>query len=205
MNFENFTKKKTIELIEKAFQIQKKYWKGFIEPCGIVNAKSGLCNEDCKFCAQSIRYNTHVSQYSLLSPEEILQKAKVAQQNGAKRFGIVTSGKKPNSKELEKIALSIKLIKKNTSIMPCASLGNLTKDELKFLKENGLIRFHHNIETSREFYSKIVTTHTFEEKIKTIYYAAEVGLEVCSGGIIGMGESEKERISFLYTLSQLPI
>jgi biotin synthase len=175
------------------------------ELCSITNAKSGRCSEDCKFCAQSAHYNTNAPVFRLKSKEELLEEAHKAKDIGAERFSIVTSGKGATPKEIETIAEVVSAIKEKIGIIPCASLGVLDTKSLGLLKDAGLSRYHHNIETSREFYPEIVTTHTFEDRLKTIRAAKEVGLEVCSGGIIGLGESEEDRIRMALTLKDLEV
>ncbi len=135
----------------------------------------------------------------------MLAEAERAKEIGAERFSIVTSGKGPDRQEVWKIAEVINTIKEKIGISPCASLGILDTKSLALLKDAGLNRYHHNIETSRRFYPKIVTTHTFDDRIKTIQAASEAGLEVCSGGIIGLGESEEDRISMALTLKELDV
>ncbi len=175
------------------------------ELCGIANAKSGRCSEDCKFCAQSAHYNTNAPVFPLKSKKKLLEEAQRAKDIGAERFSIVTSGKGPTPKEIETISEVVSAIKEKIGIIPCASLGILDTRSLALLKDAGLSRYHHNIETSPEFYRRIVTTHTFEDRIKTIRAAQEVGLEVCSGGIVGLGESEEDRIRMALTLKDLEV
>ncbi|MFH1846049.1 MAG: biotin synthase BioB [Candidatus Omnitrophota bacterium] len=174
-----------------------------IEPCSIINAKSGVCSEDCKFCAQSSHYNTEISAYSLRSCEEIVKAGHSAEKHGAKRFGIVTSGRRLSFHELELVADAVKIICKDTGISVCASLGALNKNDLVMLKQAGLSRYHHNIETSERFFPNIVTTHDYKERINTILAAKEAGLEVCSGGIFGIGESWHDRINMALLLDEL--
>lgn len=178
---------------------------GKIQLCSIINAKSGRCGEDCKFCAQSIHHNTKISVYPLKSKDELLTEAKMAKEIGAERVVIVTSGKGPKRQEVEKIAEVINTINEKIGMSPCASLGILDIKALTILKDAGLNRYHHNIETSRRFYPNINTTHTFDDRIRTIRAALEAGLKVCSGGIIGLGESEEDRISMALTLKELDI
>jgi len=202
---QNFQKFSTWQLISLANEERERVAGGKIELCSITNAKSGRCNEDCKFCAQSIHYNTKISVYPLKSKNELLAEAERAKENGAERFSIVTSGKGLSPQEVEKIAETINIIKEKIGISPCASLGILDTKALTLLKDAGLNRYHHNIETSRQFYPNIVTTHTFDDRIKTIQAAKSAGLEVCSGGIIGLGESEEDRISMALTLKELDV
>lgn len=193
------------ELIERANRVRREFLGDKMELCSIINAKSGLCSEDCKFCAQSSRHKADVSTYALKDVNEIVEKAQKAKDIGAEKFGIVTSGNKLTEKELNVIIQAVSEIKKKVDIVICASLGALKKDALKRLKEAGLSRYHHNIETSSHFYSQIVSTHSFQERIDTIEAAKEVGLEVCSGGIIGMGETWQDRIDMASLLKKLGV
>lgn len=193
------------ELLSLANRTRKDYLGSKFGLCSIINAKSGYCSEDCKFCAQSTHHSADISTYPLRRKEEILKAAKKAKDIGAESFGIVTSGNCLAAKELEEIILAISRIRKETGIAVCASLGALREDELKKLKEAGLTRYHHNIETSPRFYKQIVSTHDFGERIDTVKAAKAVGLEVCSGGIIGMGETWQDRIDMAYVLKELNV
>ncbi|HBF11290.1 biotin synthase [Thermotoga neapolitana DSM 4359] len=192
----------TRELILKASTMVRN---SRLDICSIVNAKSGICDQDCKFCAQSSLYNTGVKRYPLLDEESILEKAKEAEKMGAVRFGIVTSGKRPTRDELLKIASIIEFLKVTTSLRICASLGTLEKDELSYLKDHGLDRYHHNLETSPGFFQNICTTHTFYDRVKTVENAKSIGLEVCSGGIFGVGESFEDRLELARILKDLEV
>ncbi len=163
--------KKPFYLIAAASEIREHFKGKKINLCGIVNAKSGRCAENCKFCAQSAHYKTSAPSYPLLSAEEIVCQAKVAKENGAHMFGIVTSGTKISSeKEWEEIVRAVKGIKE-LGILPCASLGIIDRDKAKELKKSGLFRYHHNLETSRSFFPNICTTHSYEEDVNTIVAA----------------------------------
>lgn len=194
-----------LQLISLANKSRKDFIGQSLDLCSIINAKSGLCNEDCKFCAQSLKHKAKIEQYPLITQSQILDAAYQAKKIGAKRFGIVTSGNKLNSKEIEALISVVKKIKDEFSLLVCGSLGALSKDALAGLKEAGLSRYHHNIETSENFYPKIVSTHSFKERISTIMAAKEVGLEVCSGGIIGLGESWQDRLDMACTLKDLEV
>ena len=194
-----------IELINIANNIRRENIGNKIELCNILNAKSGLCSEDCRFCAQSKRYKTHTLVYPLKSTQEIIESAKYAKEIGAEKFGIVTSGKRLSKKEIKNIASAIREIKNTIDIKVCASLGKIEKEDLYLLKEAGLVRYHHNIETSKRFYKEIVSTHTFEERLTTIKSVKEVGLEACSGGIIGLGEDWIDRIEMANILKDLNV
>jgi biotin synthase len=193
------------ELIALADKTRKDFVGDRIELCNIMNAKSGLCVEDCKFCAQSRRYKTGINTYPLKSVDEMLAAAFSAKEMGAERFDIVTSGNRLSSDELKRIADAISLIRDRVRINICASLGKLSEKELLLLKKAGLGRYHHNIETSPRYFSTITTTHTFKDRLDTIKAAKAVGLEVCSGGIIGLGESWDDRIEMAFILRNLDI
>lgn len=193
------------ELIAEANRLRKEHIKDRLELCSIINAKSGLCAEDCKFCAQSSRHAAKISTYPLKGKEEIIERAVCAKERGVERFGIVTSGNRLTPKEVDNIARAICEIKKKVGIGTCASLGALDKSELNVLKEAGLSRYHHNIETSPRFYPNIVTTHGFNERLNTIENAKSAGLEVCSGGIIGIGETWEDRVEMAGLLKELGV
>ena len=194
-----------LELLAYADKVRQNFVSTDFELCGIINAKSGLCSEDCKFCAQSSRHNAEIAAYPLKDKYQMIEAALQAKENGAIKFGIVTSGNRLKTDELETIVRAISDIKNEVGIDVCCSLGALAKNELQMLKEAGMCRYHHNIETSARFYPQIVSTHSFEERVNTIKAAKEVGLEVCSGGIIGMGESFQDRIDMALLLKELNV
>jgi biotin synthase len=198
-----------MELFAVANEIREKYCGNKLHTCTISNAKSGRCEEDCKFCAQSVYYNTNVSSYDLKTKEVLSEEYINAEKLGSSRFGIVTSGRsiKKGSKDYLDIKNFLEDTKsKGKNIDLCCSIGLLNKDELLELKESGMTRFHSNLQTSVGAYEDIVaTTHKIEDRIKTIKAAKEVGLEVCSGGIIGMGESWEDRIEMAYSLKELDV
>lgn len=194
-----------IELVARANALREKLLGGGFDVCSIVNAKSGLCSQDCKFCAQSGRYPTKIFTYPLKDKKEILKAAQAARSIGAERFGIVTSGNRLTPRETNLLAQTISEIKTKVGIKICASLGALGKKQLVILKAAGLLRYHHNIETSADFYGSIVSTHSFKQRIDTIKLAKSLGLEICSGGIIGMGESWQDRIKMACLLKQLDV
>lgn len=198
-------KRPLTELIAEADRIRRDSAGSALKLCSIINAKSGRCGEDCKFCAQSTRHSADIAAYQLKSRIEIVEAAEDARAAGAQKFGIVTSGNSLNESELDTITRAIAEIKVGGGIEVCASLGALDKDRLKALRDAGLSRYHHNIETSERFYSQIVTTHDFSERIDTIKAAKDAGLEVCSGGIIGMGETWQDRIDMANLLRKLDV
>ncbi len=193
------------KLLAKANQIRRQYAGDRLDVCSILNARSGRCGEDCKFCAQSAGHHTETAVYPLQDAGHIVEAAGRAKALGAERFGIVTSGNRLTDEEAGVIAEAINRIEQEVGIAVCGSLGALSLAQLQRLKAAGLSRYHHNIETSRRFYAKVVTTHDFQERVDTIAAAKEAGLEVCSGGIIGMGETWQDRIDMATTLSALEV
>lgn len=193
------------ELVSMANKARHEYIGLKLELCNIMNAKSGLCNQDCRFCAQASRHATGVNVYPLKKKEEMIEAAKRAKEIGAERFDIVTSGERLSRQELNVIAEAISEITNKLGIKICASLGKLDEKELLLLRRAGLSRYHHNLETSPNYFNKIVTTHTFQERIDTIKAAKRAGLEVCSGGIIGMGETLEDRIDLALILKELDV
>lgn len=175
------------------------------DTCSIINAKSGNCSEDCKWCAQSSFYKTNVELYPLLPLEECLRHALRNDQQGIRRFALVTSGKKVTRKDLEKIVGIIKEIKKRTGIHCCASMGLLREEELQALFDAGVENYHCNIETAPSYFGKLCTTHTTLQKMETINMARKIGFRICSGGIIGMGETMKQRIEMAVFLQKAGI
>ena len=173
--------------------------------CSIINAKSGRCSEDCYFCAQSAHYQTEAPVYPLLDKAQILAAAHEAKKNGASRFSLVTSGRGLASEDLGQVLGIIRAIRKEVGLKVCASLGILGESELGQLKEAGLSRYHHNLETSREFFPQVCTSHSFGDRVATIRAAQTVGLSVCSGGIFGLGESEADRLSMAMILVEYGI
>jgi biotin synthase len=196
----------TFELIFWANKIRQKFKGESIDLCAIINAKSGRCSENCTFCAQSSWYPTEAPHYPLLEVEEMLGSAQKALENRAGRFSIVTSGRAPSDpKELEKICQVISTLSNQGQISPCASLGLLTPEMAAILKQAGLKRYHHNIETAPSFYPSICTTHSCEKRVETIRAAQKEGLEICSGGIFGLGETMAQRLEMAFTLRDLDV
>jgi len=184
----------------------REYFRGkMIDLCSIVNAKSGACSEDCAYCAQSIHHSTNVPVYPLISVDRMAEAVKSAKKNKAKRFCIVTSGRGIDMQaDLDNIAQGIQRVLE-MKLSPCATLGSLTIDQLSYLKQAGLHRFHHNIETSKDYFPRVCSTHTFEERLEVLEHARSLGLSICSGGILGMGESMEDRIKMAMTLREIGV
>lgn len=177
-----------------------------ISLCSIINAKSGLCSEDCSFCSQSVHHETNIDIYPLVDPSRIFDAALNSAKNGAREFSIVTSGKGlTEKKELEVISTSIREMKEKVPIDRCASPGIMDKESLRVLKDSGLQSYHHNLETSRSFFPEVCTTHDYDEDVKAVRVAKELGFRVCCGGIFGLGESWGQRVELAFTLKELDV
>ena len=195
----------TIELSSLANTITRGYHGNIVDTCSIVNAKCSLCGEDCSFCAQSVHNHTNITPYPLMQTADLVDLAKRGENMGANRFSLVTSGLSLDQKEFRSILYTIKQIKEKTSLSVCASVGAITGKRAAMLKDAGLTRIHHNLETSKSFFASMCSTHTYEQRINTIKIAKESGLEVCSGGIIGLGETPADRIELALALKKLNV
>jgi len=194
-----------LELLAYAGRVRYRFTKSDIFTCVILNAKSGQCSQDCAFCAQSAHHKTGVKIYPLLDIEMLIENALTAQENGATNFSMVTSGQKLSGKEIDRISLAAEKIRQKTDLTVCASLGELTGAMAKQLKQSGVTNYHHNLETAGSYFQEICTTHDYEEDIHTIKEAASAGLRICSGGILGLGESWEQRIELAATLRDLNV
>ncbi|OIP59902.1 MAG: biotin synthase BioB [Nitrospirae bacterium CG_4_10_14_0_8_um_filter_41_23] len=192
------------ELFVSANIIRNHFMGNKVDLCSIVNAKSGACPEDCSFCVQSSKSKAEIKVYPLINKKIVINHAKKAKNSGAKRFSIVTSGRKVSDRDLSAIADMISEIKES-GLLPCASLGLLREKELAVLKSAGLGRYHHNLETSESFFPQICRTHNFTDKLKTIDAVKSIGLSICSGGIFGMGETWQDRIDMAFMLKELNV
>jgi len=187
-------------LLYAATEVRRHFKGNRVKTCSIVNARSGRCSEDCSFCAQSIHHNTGLTTYPLLEPDKILDSAK-KEESYSRRFGIVTAGKKMSEADIRVIKKAVSGFNDNDlKQVPCASLGLISEKELLELKAAGLKRYHHNLEVSRNYYPNMCTTHTYDERLETINAARRAGLELCVGGIFGLGESVSDRLDLLYEI-----
>ncbi len=193
------------ELCSAADEIRAHFCGNGFDLCTIVNGKSGRCSEDCKYCAQSAHYQTHVEEYSLLGTDEIVRQAKRHAEQGVLRYSIVTSGRKLGDADISQVCESIRAIKASTDIEVCVSFGLLDEAAFRKVKAAGASRVHCNLESSRSYFPTVCTTHTYDEKIETLQAARRAGLSICSGGIMGLGESMEDRIDMALTLRELGV
>ncbi len=177
-----------------------------IDLCSVINARSGGCSEDCSFCTQSVYSATDVASYPLLSLDVMLEGARSARSCGATKFCLATSGNGINNRaELERLCEATERIRSEVGIGVCATLGAMTKDHMVALKDAGLTRFHHNLETAESYFPSVCTTHTYRDRIEQVAVAKDAGLSTCSGGLFGMGESVEQRVELAFALMELDV
>ena len=193
------------ELCAAADEIRRFFCGDKFDLCTIVNGKSGKCSENCKYCAQSASYHTAVETYPLLDTEALLEQAQYSQSRGVHRYSIVTSGRNLNAQEVSQVCGSIRKIKESLDISICVSFGLLEEADFQKLRQAGASRVHNNLEASAGYFPQVCTTHTQQDKIRSIEAARKAGMEVCSGGIMGLGESMEDRIDLAITLRELQI
>ena len=194
-----------VDLTRYADMIRDHFCGNQFDMCTIINGKSGLCSENCKFCAQSSHYNTGSKVYSLLSEEEILADAKKNADQGVMRYSIVTAGRSLSDGEVDRMCQIIRRIKEEVHISVCVSFGLLKEAQFRRLKEAGAERVHNNLEASENFFPSVCTSHSFSDKVQAIRAAQAAGLDVCSGGIMGLGEGIEDRIDMALSLRDLGI
>ena len=193
------------DLLFCAGKITRAYRGNAITLCAILNAKSGFCTENCAFCAQSSHHKTDIQTYDLKSEDDMAADAQERRKGGATRFSMVTSGLAMTDDEINTISRTTKRIRRESDIAVCASLGTMTSVQARLLKESGVTTYHHNLETARSFFPHICTTHDYNDDINTIRLVKEAGLRICSGGILGLGESWEQRAELACTLRDLDV
>ncbi|MDE6938677.1 MAG: biotin synthase BioB, partial [Lachnospiraceae bacterium] len=193
------------EVCTAADEIRRYFCEDRFDLCTIINGKSGKCPEDCKYCAQSAYYHTSTEDYPLLETEEIVRQAKYNTDRGVLRYSIVTSGRALKDEEIDQMCGAIRAIREQTDIEVCVSFGLLSEAQFRRVKEAGASRVHNNLETSRRNFPNVCTTHTFDDKVEAVKAAKSAGLTVCSGGIMGLGETVEDRIDMALTLRELGI
>ena len=197
--------KEIVEIMAAAYAVRYHFYENRVNLHLLNNAKSGSCSENCSFCSQSAFSHGDIPRYSMKSPEEIIEGVEEAVRVNAVKYCIVISGRAPSEKELEAICQALREIKKRHTIHLCVSPGLLSSEQARTLKEAGADRINHNLETSRHYFPSICTTHTYDDRIQTIKNAQSVGLEVCCGGLMGMGESLEDRVELAFTLRELGV
>ncbi len=173
--------------------------------CSIINARSGRCSEDCRFCAQSARHHANIDEYDIVDEKTALEIAVDNDRHDVHRISLVTSGRSVSDATLDRLEKIYDRISEKTMMKLCGSMGLLTSEKARRLKEMGVVRYHCNLEASRSFFPAVCTTHTWEEKVETIRHAREAGMSLCSGGIIGMGETMEDRIDLALELRELEV
>ncbi len=203
----NSSSKDFLQLLGLADRVRQAHFGQTVQLCSIVNAKSGACSEDCAFCAQSIHHKAEIEEYELISNSRLDSACRNAAQLPISNFGMVTSGPTLSNPEVEQIVELLQTKKNDSSPAPalCASFGSLSESQLLPLKEAGLRRFHHNLETARSYFDQICSTHDYQSRVETVKTAKKVGLEVCSGGLLGAGENREQRVEFALTLRDLDV
>lgn len=193
------------DLFRAADSLRRSIHGNAFDLCSIINARSGRCSEDCRFCAQSGHYDTDITTYDIIGSDEALIQGKDNDVHGVRRFSLVTAGRTATRQQLEEYGKIYRELLQQTGLKLCASMGLLTREKAELLKSYGVERYHCNLEACRNFFPKVCTTHTWEEKVETIGMAREAGMDVCSGGIIGMGETLKDRLELAFELRELGV
>lgn len=188
-----------------ADSLRRRYQGDYFDTCSIINARSGRCPEDCKWCAQSVHYKTDIDIYPLVDGTKVMQLAKYNASFNIRRFSFVTSGRSVTGNEIDRLASYASDILEATDMKVCASLGLVSRDDMQKLYDSGVTRYHCNLESSPSFFRRLCTTHTTEQKIETLRNAKSVGMSVCSGGIIGMGETMRDRIDMALLLRDIGV
>jgi biotin synthase len=192
-----------LDLLAAAYRVRRQWFGNRVELNFLINAKSGLCGEDCGYCSQSRVSRAEIARYNLLKPEEILDGARRAAERRAKTYCAVISGRAPADQELDALAQTIPQIKAQYGLKVCFSVGLLTTEQAARLQAAGVDRINHNLNTSERFYSRICTTHSYQDRLSTLRAVRQAGLEICSGGIIGMGEEDADVVELALRLGEL--
>jgi len=200
-----FSDEYTVDLLTCARKITQANRKNRIFTCSIINAKSGFCSQDCAFCAQSSFHKTGIAQYPLMEEDALVKQAAKMKAAGARKFSFVTSGHMLKSLEVDRLCRAAERIRSEVGISVCASLGMMTPEMAERYRNSGITRYHHNLETARSYFDQICTTHAYNEDIETIRIAKAAGMQVCSGGIMGLGESWEQRVELAITLKELDV
>jgi biotin synthase len=190
-------------LVDLAWQVRQDTFADSTDMCSLVNAKSGGCAEDCGFCAQSRFADAPTPMHSMMNADQILEHAKAAEAGGAHRFCLVTQGQGLSKKDFQQVVDGVRLVAEHTNLKRCASIGHVSVERAQQLKDAGVQRVHHNVETARSYYDEVTTTVKYEGRIRTIEAVKEAGLETCVGGILNLGESRRQRVEMAFELATL--
>jgi biotin synthase len=190
-------------LVERAWQVRTENFGDSTDMCSLVNAKSGGCAEDCGFCAQSRYADADTVMHAMMEPEQILEHARAAEAAGAHRFCMVTQGQGLSKRDFQKILEGAELVAEKTNLKRCASIGHMSAERAKALKDAGIQRVHHNVESAKSYYPEVSTTVRYEGRLRTIQAVKEAGLETCVGGILNLGETEEQRVEMAFELSEI--
>ena len=198
------TEPKAIEaLVERAWEARVEQFGDSTDLCSLVNAKSGGCAEDCGFCAQSRFAEAETPMHALMEPEQILEHARAAEAAGAHRFCMVTQGQGLSKRDFQKFLDGVRLVAQETNLKRCASIGHMSADRARMLKEAGVQRVHHNVETAESYYPEVSSTVRYEGRLRTIDAVKEAGLETCVGGILNLGETPAQRVEMAFQLAEV--
>ena len=196
-------REETLAIVQAAHRVRRHFHGDKVRIHVLQNAKSGACSEDCGYCSQSSKYQTAAPEYPLMEVEQLVEGARKAKAAGAWKYCMVTATRGPSNRDLDIICEATRRIKKEVGVKVCTSLGILTAEKAKRLAEAGVDRFNHNLETSKRLYGQIVTTHTYEDRVETTRLAKEAGMDICSGGIVGMGENHEDVIDLCFALREV--
>ncbi len=194
-----------LHLASEATRIREKFTGKQVDLCALVNAKAGNCAENCGYCSQSAHFNTEISSYPLMNPDQIVERARQAKEFGATRFCIVTAQRGLSDNDLPTLCEAVRRVKAEVGLEPECSLGFVTDHQLEQLKAAGMTRYNHNLETAETNFPNICTTHSYQDRLATLRQLRKHGLEICSGGILGLGESRQERLALAFELSELDV
>src|SRR5256884_4187900 len=190
-------------LVERAWSVRTERFADSTDMCSLVNAKSGGCAEDCGFCAQSKYADSETPMHAMMDPDQILEHARAAEAAGAHRFCMVTQGQGLSKRDFEKVLTGARLVAEHTNLKRCVSIGHMSADRAKALKDAGIQRVHHNVETAESYYPEVSTTVRYEGRLRTIDAVREAGLETCVGGILNLGETEQQRVEMAFQLARI--
>src|ERR687891_1639712 len=190
-------------LVERAWEVRRERFGDSTDMCSLVNAKSGGCAEDCGFCAQSRYAEADTPMHAMMEPDQILEHAQAAEAAGAHRFCMVTQGQGLSRRDFERILEGARLVASNTNLKRCASIGHMSTERAKKLREAGIQRVHHNVESARSYYPEVSTTVRYEGRLRTIQAVKEAGLETCVGGILNLGETPEQRVEMAFELAEI--